>query len=142
MIEFNVRFGDPEACVLVPLVDAPWGELLHEAARGSLPAAIPTARGACLALVLASEGYPGKPAVGDRIEGLDAVPSEAFAYQAGTKREGDGIVTSGGRVVTVGARADTLAEARARAYAAAAGIRFRGMHFRTDIGARGLQRRS
>jgi phosphoribosylamine---glycine ligase len=142
VIEFNVRFGDPEACVLIPLVGVPFTELLYRASIGELPASIPTADGACLAVVLAAEHYPAKPTTGDAITGLDEASAVGLVYQAGTKADGDRVVTSGGRVVTVGARATTLADARRDAYAAASKIRFRGMHFRDDIGFRALAEKS
>ena len=139
VIEFNVRFGDPEACVLVPLIDAPLGQMLFDASKGRLPEDVRSVGGACLAVVLAAEGYPGKPASGDPIEGLDRASADVHVYQAGTREDGARVVTSGGRVVTVSARGPTLEEAHRRAYDAAAQIRFRGMHFRRDIGFRALR---
>ena len=88
-----------------------------------------------LAVVMAAERYPPSPATGDRIEGLDApVPEGAYVYHAGTRRDGEAILTAGGRVLTVGAHAASLAEARDLAYRAVSGIRWRGEHHRTDIG--------
>lgn len=139
VIEFNVRFGDPEATVLIPLVEVPFGELLLRAAKGELPERIPTAKGACLGVVLAAEGYPGKPKTGDAITGVpEAEATGAFVYQAGTKAEGGNLVTNGGRVLTVVARAETLREAHDAAYRAVAAIAFAGVHFRADIGHRAL----
>ncbi|CAN5235505.1 phosphoribosylamine--glycine ligase [soil metagenome] len=138
VIEFNVRFGDPECCVLVPLVEGRFSDLWYPAAKGELPDAVPTAAGSCLAVVLAAEGYPAKPTTGDLIEGLDDVASDAHVYQAGTKVDHGNVVTSGGRVLTVTAHAPSLAEAREKAYAAASSIRFRGMQLRRDIGFRAL----
>ena len=98
-----------------------------------------TGRGAALAVVMAAERYPASPATGDRIDGLDAsVPEGAYVYHAGTRRDGDAIVTAGGRVLTVGAHAASLAEARDLAYRAVSGIRWRGEHHRSDIGHRAL----
>jgi phosphoribosylamine--glycine ligase len=97
--------------------------------------------GAALTIVMAAEGYPAKPKIGDRIEGLDAAHDDGvFVLHAGTKREGDAIVTAGGRVLAVGARAASLSEAHARAYAAVAKIHFRGEQHRTDIGHRAMSR--
>ncbi|MBX3223916.1 MAG: phosphoribosylamine--glycine ligase [Labilithrix sp.] len=140
VLEFNVRFGDPETTVLVPMLDGDWFALLDGAARGDLSAfEAKTKPGAALAVVMASERYPATPATGDAIEGLDApAPEGAYVYHAGTRREGDAVVTAGGRVLTVGARAATLAEARDVAYAAVARIRWRGEHHRSDIGHRAL----
>ncbi|MBX3233678.1 MAG: phosphoribosylamine--glycine ligase [Labilithrix sp.] len=141
VLEFNVRFGDPETTVLVPMLDGDWLALLDGAARGDLARFEPrTKPGAALAVVMASERYPATPKTGDRIEGLDDARAVAgtYVYHAGTKRADDAVVTAGGRVLTVGAHATTLAEARARAYDAVAKIRWRGEHHRTDIGHRAL----
>ena len=140
VLEFNVRFGDPEATVLVPMLDGDWFALLDGAARGDLSAVEARAMpGAALAVVMAAERYPATPASGDAIEGLGLpVPDGVCVYHAGTKRTADAIVTAGGRVLTVGARAATLVAARDAAYAAASGIRWRGEHHRSDIGHRAL----
>jgi phosphoribosylamine---glycine ligase len=140
VLEFNVRFGDPETAVLVPMLDGDWFELLSGAARGDLSSVrAKTKSGAALAVVMAAEGYPGKPRTGDRIEGLaNDLPEGAFVLHAGTKREGDDVVTAGGRVLAVGAHASTFESARERAYAAVAAIRFSGEHHRSDIGHRAL----
>jgi len=140
VLEFNVRFGDPETTVLVPMLDGDWFELLDGAARGDLSRfEAKTRPGAALAVVMAAERYPASPATGDRIEGLDApVPPGAYVYHAGTKRDGDAIVTAGGRVLTVGAHAPSLAEARDVAYSVVGQIRWRGEHHRSDIAHRAL----
>ncbi|MBX3215367.1 MAG: phosphoribosylamine--glycine ligase [Labilithrix sp.] len=140
VLEFNVRFGDPETTVLVPMLDGDWFSLLDGAARGDLSGFEARTRpGAALAVVMASERYPASSATGDPIEGLDAeLPPGTCVYHAGTKRDGDATVTAGGRVLTVGARAATLADARDAAYAAVARIRWRGEHHRSDIGHRAL----
>lgn len=140
VLEFNVRFGDPETTVLVPMLDGDWFELLDGAARGDLDSfEAKTKPGAALAVVMASERYPASPVTGDRIEGWDAaLPAGAYVYHAGTKRDGADVVTAGGRVLTVGAHAPSLAEARAAAYSAVGLIRWRGEHHRSDIGHRAL----
>jgi phosphoribosylamine--glycine ligase len=147
VLEFNVRFGDPEATVVLPLYDGDLLSLLEGAARGRIPdecvgeGAQATAPRAALSVVMASEGYPGKPRTGEVILGLDS-PLEpgAFVLHAGTAQgEGGTIVTSGGRVLTVGARGETLTEAAAKAYRAVDRIRFRGEQHRTDIGHRSLR---
>lgn len=142
VLEFNVRFGDPETTVLVPMLDGDWLELLDGAARGDLSRfTTGTKPGAALAVVMAAENYPGKPTTGDRIEGLDRpVPAGAFVFHAGTRAEGDAIITSGGRVLTVGAYAESLATARSVAYDAVSRITWRGEQHRTDIGHRALAR--
>lgn len=143
VLEFNVRFGDPEATVLVPLYPASWLELLRGAAEGRLPAdaALVSAGAprAALSVVLAAEGYPGPPVTGDVISGLELADLPGTrVYHAGTALRGDGVVSAGGRVLTVGAVADSLEEAARRAYAAVRRVAFRGAHYRADIGARGL----
>jgi phosphoribosylamine--glycine ligase len=144
VLEFNVRFGDPETTVLVPTYGGDWFELLDGAARGRLPAAPDACRGAALAVVMAAEGYPGKVRTGDRIEGLDApMPAGAFVMHAGTARRADGsVVTAGGRVLAVGGHAGTLEEAARIAYDAVARVRWAGEHHRRDIGHRSLERRT
>ncbi len=143
VLEFNVRFGDPETSVLVPTYAGDWFELLHGAASGRVPVrapAAPAAPGVCaLSVVMAAEGYPARPRTGDRIEGLDqALPPGAFILHAGTARADDGaVVTAGGRVLAVGASAPTLDAAARVAYEVVAGIRWAGEHHRSDIGHRG-----
>lgn len=143
VLEFNVRFGDPEATVLVPTWNGDWFELLAASARGDLSGvqAAP-ASGAALSVVMAAAGYPGKPRVGDRIEGLDARPPPgAFVLHAGTARAADGsVVTNGGRVLAVGAHAPTLEAAARVAYEAIGRIHWEGEHHRHDIGRRALSR--
>jgi len=141
VLEFNVRFGDPEACVLVPLYEGDFGALLQNATKGHLPASTPPARGAALCVVMAAEGYPGKVASGDVILGLDHTHAGTeFVLHAGTALREDGeVVTRGGRVLTVGATASTLAQARDEAYAAVERIHWRGEQHRNDIGWRALE---
>jgi phosphoribosylamine--glycine ligase len=141
VLEYNVRFGDPEATVLLPMVDGDLYALLDGAARGNLAAASASiAPGGALSVVMAAEGYPGKPRTGDRIEGLDGpLPPGAFVRHAGTARAPDGgIVTSGGRVLAVGGRAATLPEAARIAYEVVERIRWTGEHHRRDIGRQAL----
>jgi phosphoribosylamine--glycine ligase len=143
VVEFNVRFGDPEATVLVATYDGDWFELLDASARGDVSGiALRPARGAALAVVMAAEGYPASPRTGDRIEGLGGpIPDGGFVLHAGTSRGADGaVVTSGGRVLAVGARASTLEQASAVAYGLVARIHWRGEHHRRDIGHRALPR--
>jgi phosphoribosylamine--glycine ligase len=146
LLEYNVRFGDPEATVLLPLYEGDVLELLERAARAELSGLVSEAASlhgessprSALSVVMAAEGYPAKPTTGDVISGLGS-PLEpgAFVLHAGTAfgRESD-VVTAGGRVLTVGASAATLAEASAVAYRTVEGIHFRGEHHRTDIGHR------
>ncbi|HEY6460494.1 MAG TPA: phosphoribosylglycinamide synthetase C domain-containing protein, partial [Polyangiaceae bacterium] len=141
VLEFNVRFGDPEAAVLVPTYGGDWFELLDGAARGALPRGpVPPLRGTAVAVVMASAGYPAAPRTGDRIAGLDApLPDGAFVFHAGTGRRSDGEVeTRGGRVLAVCARASRLEDAARMAYDVVGRIHWEGEHHRTDIGWRAL----
>src|SRR6185436_12550747 len=111
VIEFNARFGDPETEVLIDLVDGDFGELLASMALSRLDSG-------AIAVVLASEGYPGKPRTGDVIEGLDEAARIPLVnvLHAGTRRDGGHVVTAGGRVLIVTATGATLREARDTAY--------------------------
>ena len=142
VVEFNVRFGDPETQALVLQMDGDLVPLLAGAAEGRLePGAAPVAPGAAVCVAIASGGYPREYATGKPITGLaeaESVPG-VVVFHAGTKRAGAGFVTAGGRVLGVTARGDDLAGARDRAYEAAARIRFEGAHYRRDIAARALR---
>ncbi len=142
VIEFNVRFGDPETQPLMVRMQADLVPLLDGAARGSLDEGKPMAWGdAAVCVVLASGGYPRAYETGRAIEGLEAAEKDAnvVVFHAGTKRSGTGYVSAGGRVLGVTARGDDVAEARERAYAAVDQIAFEGMHQRRDIALRGLK---
>jgi phosphoribosylamine--glycine ligase len=138
LIEFNVRFGDPEAEVILARLRDDLLEYLWGAAVGKLPENSPVfSSDAALAVVLAARGYPGPVEKGDRIGGLEEaanVPG-AWVLQGGTRRDGDSIVADGGRVLAVGALGGDLAEARARAYDAVARVNWPGGFCRRDIGA-------
>jgi phosphoribosylamine--glycine ligase len=142
VVEFNVRFGDPETQPLMLRLQSDLVPLLDGAARGTLGAVSPPQWGdAAVCVVLASGGYPREFRKGLRIEGLDAATadSDVEVFHAGTKRDSDGhYVTSGGRVLGVTARGETIEVAAARAYAAADRIAFDGVHLRRDIAARAL----
>jgi phosphoribosylamine--glycine ligase len=146
VIEFNVRFGDPETQPLLAQMESDLVPLLDAAARGQLDRVPPPqARGAAVCVVLASEGYPRSYPKGRAISGLDAVAVEpdVFVFHAGTRRGDDGaFVTTGGRVLGVTARAESVALARDRAYRAADRISFDGMQRRSDIAARALDGRA
>jgi phosphoribosylamine--glycine ligase len=138
VIEFNVRFGDPEAQVVLPAIDEPLAPRLLAAARGALDQApVRFSPDSFVGVVLASEGYPGAGPTGRAITGIeDASRLEGVTvFHSGTRAEGPGTVTAGGRVLTVVGRGATFAQAIERAYAGAGVIRFDGMHFRRDIGA-------
>jgi phosphoribosylamine--glycine ligase len=139
VVEFNVRFGDPETQPLLALLDSPLSPLLHAAATGALADVPPPAwrEGAAVAVVMASKGYPESSSSGDVITGLDEAESLAGVHviHAGTARSGNDLVTAGGRVLAVIGTGDSVAAAREAAYAGVAAIDFEGAQHRTDIAA-------
>src|SRR5471030_756887 len=142
VIEFNARLGDPEAQVVLPLIDEPLLPLLVAGAAGALRAStVRIGMERFAGVVLASRGYPessesGRPIVG--IDQAEAIPGVAV-YHAGTAQRDGQLVTAGGRVLTVVGRGADFAEAIARAYAGVLKISFDGMQFRRDIGRRALK---
>ena len=138
VLEYNVRFGDPETQVVLLRLTSDLGELLAAAAGGRLGPEPTFDDGAAVAVVCASEGYPSSPRTGDRISGLDAASqvTGVSVFAAGVGADPDGaLVTAGGRVFTVTGRGPTVDEARHRAYEAVAEISWPGMCHRTDIAA-------
>lgn len=138
VVEFNVRFGDPETQSVLALLETPLGGLLHAAATGGLGAADPLRwrGGAAVTVVLAAPGYPAAPVLGGELAGLEAaarVPGVQLLH-AGTRREGGRVVAAGGRVLSVTATGPDLPAARASAYDALGQVRLDGGHARTDIG--------
>jgi phosphoribosylamine---glycine ligase len=143
VVEFNVRFGDPETQSVLSMLETPLGGLLNAAATGTL-ADHPQLKwrdGASVTVVLASAGYPDAPRTGDEITGVDDVVG-ADVLHAGTTLDGDTLVTSGGRVLAVTAVRADLAAARESAYAGLAKIHIDGSHYRTDIALRAAQQRT
>jgi phosphoribosylamine--glycine ligase len=142
VIEYNVRFGDPECQVLVPRLRSDLYAHLHESATGKLITQPEFEAGACVGVVLASEGYPPAPLRRDDvITGLDAAGAHdgVAVFHSGTATNADGaVVASGGRVLTVSALGSDVRSARDRAYAAAAEISWPGVHYRRDIAAQAL----
>lgn len=138
VIEFNCRFGDPEAQVVLPMIDEPLAPLLWAAATGGpLPTACRLSDRAHVGVVLAAHGYPGRVRGGDEIHGLDRVAAEcpeALVFYAGVEGDGTMLRTAGGRVLTLVGRGDRIADAMAQAYAAADRVQFAGMQLRRDIG--------
>jgi phosphoribosylamine--glycine ligase len=140
VLEFNVRLGDPETQPLMMRLQSDWGEVLMAAARGSLNMdRLEWSPEPATCVVMASEGYPGTFPSGKKITGIGSV-SGAVVFQAGTTREGQNLVTAGGRVLGVTASGADLKSSINAAYAAVDKIHFAGMHYRKDIGYRGLQR--
>jgi phosphoribosylamine--glycine ligase len=141
VVEFNARFGDPETQVVLPRLETDLVDIALAVCEGKLKnTEIVWNRKAAVCVVAASEGYPGQYAKGDGIEGLDAAEAEGvLVFHAGTAKDGERIVTAGGRVLGVTGLGADLSEARASAYRGLQCIRFRGMHYRRDIGLRGMQ---
>ena len=143
VLEFNVRFGDPEAQVLLPMVDADLGEVIEAMTSGRLAAVKPPAAGtgAALGVVIAGRGYPESSEKGALVS---AIPSpsarESIVFHASTVRDESGRVrTGGGRCFTAVGRGRDLPDAAAHAYAAAEGVKFDGAWFRRDIGRKFMQ---
>jgi phosphoribosylamine---glycine ligase len=142
VIEFNCRFGDPEAQVVMPLVDEPLSQLLWAAAEGTLESRpCRSLRQPQVGVVLAARGYPGEVDTGQVITGLDRVAREcpeALVFHAGVREQEGQLVTAGGRVLTIVGRGATYEDAITCAYDAVSRVHFDGMQFRTDIGRKAL----
>jgi len=142
LIEYNVRFGDPECQVVVPRFSSDLYVHLRESAAGRLETPVEIADVASVGIVLAAEGYPPAPARrGDLVEGLDTAGTRegVIVFHAGTGTDDSGrVVTNGGRVLTVTATGPDVGAARDRAYAAAGEISWPGVHYRRDIAAQAL----
>jgi phosphoribosylamine---glycine ligase len=142
VLEFNVRMGDPECQVILPRLQSDFSELCEALSQGRLKdyKAVWN-KGAAICVVLASGGYPGAYAKGKIITGIEMAEEErrVAVFHAGTKLEGDRFVTDGGRVLGVTAVDHDLASAMMMAYEAVNKIHFEGMHYRRDIGMKGLK---
>jgi phosphoribosylamine---glycine ligase len=137
VLEYNVRFGDPETQVILPRLRSDLFAICLEVARGRLDAiAVDWDEAAACGVVLASGGYPVSYAKGYVIEGLDGLDEGILAFHAGTSLVKGRFVTAGGRVLALVARGQDIAAARAKVYANVERVRFTGVHFRQDIGAR------
>lgn len=138
VVEFNCRFGDPETQAVLALLRSPLARLLHAAASGTLADQPPLewAPGAAVTVVVAAEGYPGTPRLGDVITGAEV----DGVLHAGTRQRDDGaVVSSGGRVLSVVGTGPDLAAAREDAYRRVAGVHLAGSHYRTDIALRAVE---
>jgi phosphoribosylamine--glycine ligase len=138
VVEFNCRFGDPETQVVLPLLRTPLAGLLHAVAAGTLAAQPPLdwADKAAVTVVVAADGYPGTPRLGDVVTGAEA----EGVLHAGTRRRDDGaVVSSGGRVLSVLGTGPDLAAARDDAYRRVAGVKLAGSHHRDDIALRAVR---
>jgi phosphoribosylamine---glycine ligase len=142
VLEFNVRMGDPEGQVILPRLESDFSELCEALCQGRLKDYRAVwSRGAAVCVVLASGGYPGSYPKGKEIKGLHMAEEDSriAVFHAGTRQAGDGFVTDGGRVLGVTAVDQDLASAIMLAYEAVNKIGFEGMHYRRDIGAKGLR---
>ncbi|WP_328328669.1 MULTISPECIES: phosphoribosylamine--glycine ligase [unclassified Streptomyces] len=142
VIEFNARFGDPETQVVLARLKTPLAGVLLNAANGTLDTVPPLnwRDEAAVTVVIASHNYPDTPRTGDPISGLDEVAAQdaphAYVLHAGTRQDGDAVVSAGGRVLSVTATGADLGEARERAYTALGRVRLDGAQHRTDIAAK------
>jgi phosphoribosylamine--glycine ligase len=141
VLEFNARFGDPEAQVLLPMLDGDLAPALLGVARGDrglMEGSLVLRPGAAVGVVIASEGYPEAPVTGRRIEGAEPASAsddgDRLVFHAGTRRSADGYESTGGRVLTIVGRGADHGAARERAYAAVAEVSLDGGRYRTDIG--------
>jgi phosphoribosylamine---glycine ligase len=142
LLEYNCRLGDPEAEVLLPLLKSDFVELLLAALDGELDSYKPEFESkTAVCVVMASEGYPGSYKKGIPITGCDDIDDKNIdVYHAGTKRDEEGFMTNGGRVLTVTAMDSDLKAAMAKVYQGVKQIKWAGVHYRKDIGKKGLRR--
>ena len=143
VLEFNARFGDPEAQVIIPRLENDIVEIFEACIAGKLNEIdLKWKKDAACCVVLASGGYPGKYEKGKEIEGLENASAfeNVFVFHAGTKLENSKVVTNGGRVLGITGLGKNIKEAVDAAYTGVSQINFEGMHFRSDIGARALKR--
>ncbi len=143
VVEFNCRFGDPEIQALIPRLENNLVEVMLACIEGRLAQIELKWRDAAVCVVAASGGYPGSYEKGKAIKGLDAVPAngDVIVFHAGTKKDDKGqVVTNGGRVLGVTVKDEYLSVAIERAYQLIKKIGFDGMHYRTDIGRKALER--
>lgn len=139
VIEFNVRLGDPETQPMMHRMEGGFGDILMRAASGALGgASFQWKADPSVCVVMAAAGYPGTVRTGDTIQGIENCG--AIVFQAGTRLTSKGLETAGGRVLGVTASGDGLASAIGTAYDAVSKIHFEGMHYRCDIGHKGLKR--
>lgn len=137
VLEFNVRFGDPETEVLMPRLKGDLYQILNKCIDGTLSAGdIEWREELCLCTILCSEGYPGSYEKGKEITGIENLDEDIILFHNGTKREGQKLLTNGGRVLTVATFSTDMESARAKVYANIDKLHFDGMYYRKDIGIR------
>lgn len=139
VLEFNVRFGDPEAQVIIPLLNGKLGDLFQASYNGTLDkTSVSFKKEHAITVVISSRGYPGTYEKGIEISGLDAVPDDIIIFHAGTKKVGGRYLTNGGRVLNVTATGKTLLEAKNKVYRNINTVSFNDAYYRKDIGHRAL----
>ena len=139
LLEYNVRFGDPETEVILPALKSDLLELIQASLNETLEdVSVEFNDGSFVDVVLASGGYPGSYEKGKEITGIENLSDDILIFHAGTKRDGEKLVTSGGRVLNVVAHAPTLEQAIEKVYEEIPKIHFDGMFYRKDIGKKGL----
>jgi len=134
VLEYNVRFGDPETQAILQLWEDDLLDVMVKIARGEMPRNLMWNQGYAVSLVISSGGYPYKYQTGHIIQGMDNAKEQVSVYQSGTEQIGRNTVTAGGRVLTLAAAAKTIAKAREKVYTAVQQIQFQDMYFRKDIG--------
>jgi phosphoribosylamine--glycine ligase len=146
VLEFNARFGDPEAQVLLPLLDGELAAALRGVAtgdRGQMEGTVGLQKGAAVGVVIASEGYPDAPLIGRRLDGVGPAGRDdggpLLCFHGATRASGGEYLSSGGRVATLVGLGPGLAEARERVYAGAASVQMEGAHFRRDVAQRDIE---
>jgi phosphoribosylamine--glycine ligase len=136
LLEYNVRFGDPECQVILPRLKSDLMDIILGVVKGDLESAKPEwSNEACVGVVMASRGYPGNYKTGIPLRGLDELDKDIIVFHAGTKtgaNRGE-VLTSGGRVLTIVALGETTKEAREKIYTNIPRIHFEGVHYRKDI---------
>jgi phosphoribosylamine--glycine ligase len=143
VLEYNVRFGDPEAQAILPMLKSDLVHLLDDTVEGRLAMSqVEWLQGSCACVVLACGGYPGDFAIGKEIRGLESLKQlkNVWAFHGGTKRDDARVLSWGGRVLNVAATGIDLEAALKQAYEAIGQIGFDGMQYRTDIGHRALKK--
>jgi phosphoribosylamine--glycine ligase len=140
VIEFNCRFGDPETQVVLAMLETPLAGLLHASATGGLAEVGPLRwrEGAAVTVVVAAENYPGTPVTGDEVT-VGVLPNGVDVLHAGTRLDGERVLSSGGRVLSVTAAGTSLEAARDLAYQGVAAVTLRGAHSRSDVALRAVR---
>ena len=139
VLEFNVRFGDPEVQVILPLLEGKLGDIIQGSVNGALGGmSIAFKKSHAITVVMSSKGYPGSYEKGKLISGLDSLPPELIVFHAGTREDNGRFYTNGGRVLNVTSMADSLQRAYDNVYESIKSISFEGAYYRDDIAYRAL----